>query len=196
MTVSVILAAGASQRMGKPKALLEINNTTFLQHIIHTYRQSRVEKIIVVLGSHAREIENMLSGMEVTVTLNDNYRAGQLSSILAGINAAENFHADAALLHPVDHPLVSVDVIHSLLDGFENSTQMIVLPVFKGKRGHPVLFSRKLFEELKNAPPEIRARSLVWSHQNSVLEIETKEPGVIIDIDTPEDYARLRQNTH
>ena len=190
MIIAIILAAGESQRMGSPKALLKINGKTFVRHIIDVYSTTNVEKIVIVIGAHAQEIKKELLGLNVTVAVNKNYNTGQLSSIITGIEVTKAFHPDGVLIHPVDHPLISAGVINSLVVKFNESPNLIVLPSFKGKRGHPVLFSTKLFDELKNAPLEIGARSVVWSHSNEVIEVETEEKGIILDIDTPGDYER------
>lgn len=191
MIVSLILAAGESIRMGTPKALLHINKKTFIRHIIDVYHRTSVEKIIVVLGAHAHEIEVELNGLDVTVVHNNGYRAGQLSSIIAGIAVAESFHAVGALLHPVDHPLISPTIITTLIQQFTINTTSIVLPVFHGTRGHPVVFPSSLFEDLRNASPEIGARSVVRLNQDNIVEVATDEEGVVFDIDTPEDYNHL-----
>ena len=192
--VAIILAAGASERMGVPKALLEIGSRTFIRHLVDVYRAAGVEKIVVVLRPDAAVIENELAGLDVTFVLNRHPEKGQLSSIVAGLEAARTFGPEGALIHPVDHPSVSTATINKLLEQYNQRRGLIVLPTCKGRRGHPVLFSSKLFDELMNARPDVGARSVVWAHRKDVTEVETAEEGVIRDIDTPHDYEHLQRH--
>ncbi len=196
MVAAIVLAAGESSRMGTPKALLRVGGKTFIRHIIDVLNSSEVEKIVVVLGANAEENRKELAGLDVTVANNPNYTAGQLSSVLKGIETVEPFSPDGILLQPVDNPMVNTEVINALVAKFSETSCPIALPTFKGKRGHPVLFSAKLFGELKNAPPDVGARSVVWSHAAEIVELETKDEGVICNIDTREDYENLQRNLH
>ncbi len=196
MVAAIVLAAGESSRMGTPKALLRVGGKTFIRHIIDVLNSSEVEKIVVVLGANAEENRKELAGLDVTVSNNPNYTAGQLSSVLKGIETVEPFSPDGILLQPVDNPMVNTEVINALVAKFSDVSCFIALPTFKGKRGHPVLFSANLFGELKNAPPDIGARSVVWSHAAEIVEVETKDEGVICNIDTREDYENLQRNLH
>ncbi len=92
---------------------------------------------------------------------------------------------------PVDHPRVSRDLIDQLIRRFAKSRPPIALPVHQGRRGHPVLFSREVFDEIKTAPDTVGARHVVWNHAEEVLEVETTDPGVTCDVDTPEEYSKL-----
>lgn len=191
---AIILAAGESRRMGTPKALLAIRGKSFLRHIVDVYQASKVENIIVVGRPDAAEIEKELHGLEVAIAVNKNPDAGQLSSVVVGLNAARSLKAAAILMHPVDHPDVSVGSVRKILDKFHQVQASIVVPTCRGTRGHPVLFSARLFDELEHAPPDIGVRAVVWAHQMEVVEVETGDRGVIRDIDTTEDYEDLRRN--
>ena len=196
MITAVILAAGASGRMGKQKALLTISGKSFIQHLVDVFLSSAVAKTIVVVGADADRIERQLAGSGVEIAFNENYAQAQLSSIVTGLKAAHAYHPDAVLFHPVDHPLIATALINTLVATFIEKSPTILLPTFNGRRGHPVLFSASLFAELKTASPDIGARSVVWSHAAEVLEVETNEEGIILDIDTPEDYEHLRRMMH
>ena len=145
MIGGIILAAGLSQRMGFPKALLPYplpdgSETTFLARLLDVMHRSRAEPIVVVLGHEADRIRNSLAAPPsgaVRVVLNERYREGMLTSILAGIDAIEESSAEGALLLPVDHPDITPEVVDLLIDRFEESPHPIVLPVFHGRRGHP-----------------------------------------------------------
>jgi molybdenum cofactor cytidylyltransferase len=191
MVTAIILAAGESGRMGTPKALLKIGDNTFIRHIIETYRSSNVQRTVVVLGAHAAEIQKDLSGLDVVVATNQDYAQGQLSSVIVGTGIAESLGSSAILIHPVDHAVVHSKTINDLVARFRETGSLVVVPSFEGKRGHPVLFSSRLFHELQNSPPDVGARFVVWSHAEDVVEVETDDKGVITDVDTPEQYERF-----
>jgi septum formation protein len=179
--------------MGSPKALLPLGNRTFLTHLIDVVEASRARPILVVLGHEAGRVAregglNARHGVEVLV--NPGYRAGMLSSILAGLRRLPQ-DTDGLLLFLVDHPRVSPSLVNRLIAQFDESRAPVVLPVFRGRRGHPVLFSRSVFSELAQAPPAVGARQVVWNHAAEVVEVPTEEPGVVEDIDTPERYREL-----
>jgi molybdenum cofactor cytidylyltransferase len=197
----IILAAGESRRMGFPKALLPYplpdgSETTFLRRLVDVMSRSRAEPIVVVLGHEAERIRRSLPGMPdgaVRVVVNSRYHEGMLTSILAGIQAIEESPAEGALLIPVDHPDVTPEIVDLLIDRFEQAPHPIVLPVFQGRRGHPVLFARSVFDEIRRAPESVGARQVVWDHQGDLLEVEVQEPGIGRDVDTPGDYRSLRE---
>ncbi len=194
MVFSIILAAGSSGRMGSPKALLEIGENTFLQHIIRILSDQNVENIIVVLGAHAEEIKPKIPILPVTVVINEQWKNGQLSSLIAGLNAIDESKTDGVLIWPVDHPLVSGIVIDELINAFENDNDKIIIPRYQGKRGHPVIFPKSLFDDLRSAPLDEGARSVVHRNEDLVYEVETSDEGVLLNIDTPEDYKKFIVN--
>jgi molybdenum cofactor cytidylyltransferase len=119
-----------------------------------------------------------------------------LTSIVAGLGAVgENPDVKGVLLLPVDHPDVTSAVVDLLIDRFAETPQPVILPVHNGRRGHPVLFSRTVFDELLRAPETVGARQVVWDHQNDLLEVEVSDPGIGRDVDTPEDYRSLRERS-
>jgi molybdenum cofactor cytidylyltransferase len=181
--------------MGRQKALLTINGKSFVRHLVDIFHRASVTQTVVVVGSGREAFVEHMSGTDVLVAVNERFEEGQLSSIVAGINAIEAFHPDAILVHPVDHPLISGALVDSIIAAFTETSAPVVLPVFKRRRGHPVLFSAAVFAELKSASPDVGARSVVWSHAAEVREVETNEEGVILDVDTPEDYTRLQKIT-
>jgi len=190
MIVAVILSAGESRRMGQPKALLPIGDTSFLERIVKSLQAAKVEKIIVVLGHNAGEIETKIGRLPVTIVVNPNYAQGQLSSLTAAIRTLPAENVDGILVHLVDHPFLSPDLVNRMIERFYESKKLIVVPRWKGRRGHPVIFSSRLFAELLSAPLDRGAKSVVHAHAADTLEIETDDEGVTFDIDTPEDYKR------
>jgi len=192
MIASVILAAGDSQRMGTPKALLRTGATTFVQQIVAAHREAHVSPIVVVVGAAADEIARELSGTSAKVVRNDHHHLGQLSSIHAGLRAISSAPVDGVLIHPVDHPGVRVETLTLLMKTFEQRHPDIVLPVFRGARGHPVVFASGLFAELLATPLDLGARALVRAHAGSTVEVVTVDEGVVLDIDTPAEYERFQ----
>ena len=190
MIVAVILSAGESSRMGKPKALLPVEGQTFIEKIVTVFRMTQVEKILVVLGRHVEEIRPKLTQLPVQVVVNEDYRKGQLSSLQAAIRALEGEDVDAILVHLVDHPFLDSGLVDQMIRRFRETKKLIVVPRYQDRRGHPVLFSSKLFPELLAASLDVGAKEVVRAHTSDTLEIETAAAGVVIDIDTPDEYRR------
>ncbi len=191
MIAAIILAAGESKRMRVPKALLKIGEKTFVQHLNDVFSASpQVQKIVVVLGAEHRKILKEMQWFKGVTTLNTDFKKGQLSSIITGINAIKKDKADGAFISPVDHPLISTQLIDTMIQTFYETRKLIVLPTHKGEHGHPVLFSSLLFPELSLAPQDAGARLVVHRHRDNIAEVETVEEGVLVNIDTPEDYQK------
>ena len=194
MIVAIVLSAGESSRMGNPKALLPIGGVSFIEEIVRALKETKIDRIIVVLGHHAEEIQKMIARLPVTFVVNRDYAKGQLSSLIVAIRslAAEKTteKVDGVLVHLVDHPFISPALVDHLIDRFYETKKLIVIPRYGGRRGHPVIFSSRLFPELLSAPLEKGAKVVVHAHRDETLEIETDFAGVTIDIDTPEEYRQ------
>lgn len=191
MIIAVVLSAGESSRMGRPKALLPIQGQKFIERIIRVIGQSRVGRTIVVLGHHADQLRGQIEHLPVEVVINPDYRSGQLSSLQVAIrHIRDDDRCDGMLVHLVDHPFIDVALVDALIESFFETKKMIVVPSYKGKRGHPVIFSRELFGELLNAPLDQGAKAVVNAHRQETLEIEWQDEGITLDIDTPELYRQ------
>jgi molybdenum cofactor cytidylyltransferase len=190
MVSGIILAAGESTRMGSPKALLKIGDKSFAQQIVDTLIASRVLDIVLVLGADAEPIQTQLNWFEGKTVINKEWEKGQLSSVLEGLRAVEQQDLHGVLVWPVDRPLASRHVVVGMLHQFWTKHKQIVVPIYKGRRGHPVLFGKDLFHDLESAPIDKGARKVLQDHPNDVLEYQTEEEGVVINIDSPEDYQR------
>ena len=154
MISGIILAAGASFRMGSPKALLKIKEKTFLRHMADVLYSARVTDIVIVLGSGADEIRGTLGWFTGKVTVNSSWEDGQITSLRSGLDEIASADIHGVIVCPVDRPLISQSLIVALMQGFWTSGKEIVVPVFNGVRGHPVIFARELFEELRAASSE------------------------------------------
>lgn len=177
--------------MGSSKPLLPIAESSFLARLLEEFQASKARPIVVVLGHQADRIRRKITFGEARTVLNESYRQGMLSSIRAGLRELSGEPIEGALICPVDHPRVSRALVDFLIRRFEETRRSIVLPVCEGRRGHPVLFSCELFEELLHAPDSVGARQVVWDHADDLLEVATDDPGALLDVDTPEDYRKL-----
>jgi molybdenum cofactor cytidylyltransferase len=192
MIVAVILSAGESSRMGRPKALLPIDGLRFIDKIVTALRLARIGKIMVVLGHNAEEMRQKISDLQVDLVINPDYKQGQLTSLRAAIRSIEARNdvdrVDGILVHLVDHPYINADLVNLMIERFYETKKLIVVPRYQSRRGHPVIFSRALFGELLAAPLDRGAKAVVHAHRDDTLEIDTNDEGAIIDIDTPEEY--------
>jgi molybdenum cofactor cytidylyltransferase len=185
MLAVAILAAGESRRMGQPKALLSYRGKTFAEHLVSATRHERVGLTRIVLGAQVGEIRSRLPLDPTWILENPNWRQGQLSSIQAVIRSLPG-ETEGLILCPVDHPLVSGFLVAQLIQEFDSTEKQIVLPTYRGKRGHPAIFRASLYNELLAASPEVGAREVVWAHPEGVAEVETDEEAVVLNLNDPE----------
>jgi molybdenum cofactor cytidylyltransferase len=190
LLAAVILSAGASSRMGRPKALLPYREGTFLEHLIEVTRHPRIGVTRVVLGAGAEMIQTIAKLDSSVVVLNTGWEQGQLSSICAGLRSLEGINTDGIVLCPIDHPLVSARLVSELVERFYEDKKAIVLPTYNGRRGHPAIFSKELYGELLAAPADQGARAVVWAHSADILEVPTGEEGVVLNLNDPEMLKR------
>jgi molybdenum cofactor cytidylyltransferase len=194
MIAAVVLSAGESSRMGRPKALLPVDGVRFIEKIVAALKSTQVGEIVAVLGHNADEMRQKIGDLPITIVVNPNYKQGQLSSLIAAINTIQSSKrsesVDGILVHLVDHPYINPDLVNSMIDRFHETKKLIVVPRYQGRRGHPVIFSSALFAELLAAPLDQGAKAVVKARRGDTLEIDTEDEGVIIDIDTPEEYQR------
>ena len=186
--------------MGSPKALVPYQGRPFLEHLLQITRHHRIGLRRVVLGAHAVAILDRLPLEPHEVVINHEWEKGQLSSIHAAIQSLP-FGPECAgrrtagmLLCLVDHPLVSAELVDRLIRVFYSSRKLIVVPTYQGKRGHPAIFSSRLYDELLAAPMEIGARAVVWAHKADVAEVPTDEEGVVLNLNDPETLSRVTGN--
>ena len=189
MISAIVLAAGKSERMGRPKALLPIRGRTFLQNILDAISRTSIEDTIVVLGHHRDQIERSLS--LPSVVFNPDYERGMITSFQAGIRKL-SWDTTGAFLFLVDHPLVESTTIESMIMNL--APNRIVLPTFERRRGHPVLFSSEVLEEILALGPSEGANIVVRKNPDRIIEVPVNAPGILVDIDTPEQFERLRKD--
>jgi CTP:molybdopterin cytidylyltransferase MocA len=183
--------------MGAPKALIPCRGRTFLEHLLDAARHPRISPVLVVLGPHADQIRKQVALDPASVVINPDWELGQLSSIQAAVRhlQAAPEETDGLMLFLVDHPLISAALVDRLVAEFYRSGRAIVLPTFQGRRGHPVIFARQLYDELLAAPLDKGARTVVWAHAKEVLEVPTEEEGVVMNLNDPETFRRALGGT-
>jgi molybdenum cofactor cytidylyltransferase len=183
----LILAAGESRRMGRPKALLPYRGATFLSAIVDTL-QPYCSPVIIVLGAHSQEILDAAGDAGIFVT-NKDYLLGQITSMQCGLRAAPP-ETEGVILSLVDHPAVTQSTIEALLSAVSES-ELVRIPRFDGRRGHPIWFSNQLIPEFLKLPPSTSAREVVDRHAGETRYVDVDDPGILADIDDPAAYARL-----
>jgi len=189
MLAAVILSGGASRRMGSPKALLTYQGRPFLEHLLDVARHPKIGVRRVVLGADAGPIVKEVNLAPEEVLVNEEWEKGQLSSIHVALRSLPP-NTDGILLLLIDHPLISSGLVGELIDSFYSSRKSIVLPVYNGRRGHPVIFSAALYEDLMKAPIETGARSVVWAHAGEVQVVQTNEEGCVLNLNDPDTLQR------
>jgi molybdenum cofactor cytidylyltransferase len=194
MISGIVLAGGRSSRMGRPKALLPIGSAgdTFFDRVTRTLLDAGIEDVVVVVGADADAIRDGARPRPgVRIVDNPDYEQGQLTSLLAGLRALDAAQATAALVTLIDVPLVSAATVRALIAVQHERSAPIVRPVSQGRHGHPVVFGRALFEELRRADPAQGAKPVVRAHAAEMIEVPIDDEGAFADIDTREDYERF-----
>lgn len=194
MIPAIILAAGKSTRMGRVKATLPLGGAdTFLTRLVRTFVQADVERVLVVLGHQASTLRGHLSaaGLNPDIVVNEEFEAGQLSSLLTGLNGVDRPEVEAVLLMLVDAPLVSSETVRAVVARYRATHAPIVRPVRGAEHGHPVLIDRSLFGAIRQADPAFGAKPIVRANVSPAGDVPVDDDGAFMDIDTPEDYERL-----
>jgi molybdenum cofactor cytidylyltransferase len=197
---AIILAAGKSTRMGEAKQLLRLGDGTVLGQTIENVRRSRMDEIVLVLGSSADAIRrqlpiSLLDGLKVVI--NPAYGQGIASSLRAGLSALDAQIA-AALIVLADQPFVrpeTLNQIAQLAHQHRSSRAQIVIPSYRGVRGNPVLLDRSVFAEVMALQGDVGCRAIFGSHTERILNFEVEDEGILLDIDNHEDYERLKGET-
>ena len=190
MLAAVILAAGASIRMGAPKAQIPYRGRTFLEHLLEVARHPRIELTRVVIGAGANELRDKIALDPSCIVFNPDWQKGQLSSIQAALRSLPPGKTEGVILFLVDQPLITAAVVGELIKKFDTGGKPIAIATYHGRRGHPVIFRSDLYEELLAAPLDIGARAVVWAHAKEILEVPTEEEGVVLNLNDPDTLKR------
>jgi molybdenum cofactor cytidylyltransferase len=194
----VILAAGASTRMGSPKALLTTpNGRSFVAAIVRALVAAEVRDIVVVTGadhdSVVQAVERDDPPIQPRFARNADPARGQLSSLWVGMDAAVQDDTAALLVTLVDVPLIDPATVTRVIEEWQRTRAPVVRPAIGDRHGHPVIFDRRVFGELRAAPLAAGAKTVVRGHAHEVVDVPVTDEGCLVDVDTPRDYAALRR---
>jgi molybdenum cofactor cytidylyltransferase len=191
MIVAMVLAAGQSRRMGTQKLLLPLQGKPMIAIVVDELLRSPVDEVFVVVGKDGDAVRQALAGRNVRFVTNTQPEEEMLQSVRCGL-AAMPPETVAAIVALGDQPGISSDVVAELVCSYHASEHGIVVPICGGKRGHPLLFSVRYREEVLTCHDGRGLRGLLDAHPDDVLEVEVGKPGVLEDIDWPEEYERAR----
>ncbi len=187
----VILSAGEGSRMGSiPKALLTLKGKTFVEIISHNLSLAGIDDIYIVIGYHSDVIKSHLSLKKETLLVNPAPEMGQLSSLHIAIKHMPS-EVSAIMVTLVDLPSIKLTTYSNLIKQWSIKPDMIYIPVCNGRKGHPVIFPKRVFLKLLNTPLENGARAVIRNNQDMVIKCEYDDPGIFTDIDTEEDYNKI-----
>lgn len=191
MISAILLAAGESKRMGRPKQLLEWQGKTLLHHSLESLINSAADDIILVLGHEADRIRETLPALAIKIVINPDYKQGMASSLRQGLLAMDP-GSEAFLVLLADQPGIGPEIINTLIRTFQQADPKwgIVRPVYRGLRGHPVLIGVRYLKEALQLQGDVGARQILMNHPGDILEIDVDQDAILKDIDTPEEYRR------
>ncbi len=184
----LILAAGASSRMGRPKALLKLGGTTFLERLLDTLGAS-CSPLVVVLGYDAEAIREG-TRRAARFVVNPDPARGQLSSMQCGLAVLPE-QVEGFMFTPVDYPAIEPATVERLAAGFRSAGCLVAVPRHDGRRGHPVCCAGALIPEFLALPPEEQARTVIHRHSGETAYVDVDDPGILLDVDDPAAYETL-----
>ena len=184
---AILLAAGQSKRMGSSKQLLLLSGKPFIRHCLDNLLEAGLQDIIVVLGPTGREIEPVISDLPVSIAWNPALKSDMADSVRIGLGALPK-HVAGVLVCLGDHPLVKAATIKEIITYCDTHPDKIIIPVFNGKKGHPTLFPRAVIEEIFTVST---LRDIIHRETERIALLDIFDPGVTVDIDTPEDFQRI-----
>lgn len=185
----LILAAGASSRIGAPKALLPFNDRTFVENLAGIFHDAGLAPIVVVLSHDRQEILAKLPPF-AAAAINQRPEGGQISSLRVGLGAL-SARGRAVLVGLVDQPTVAPETVSRLLEAWRASRAHAVVPRYLGERGHPVLLSRALYPAIFRAGGGATLRDVLEENAEDVVDLDLDDPRVLLNVNNPADYRRL-----
>ncbi len=194
MISAILLAAGESKRMGRPKQLLEWRGKTLLQHSLESLINSAADETILVLGHEADRIREALPALPTKIVINPDYRQGMASSLRQGLLAMDR-SSEAFLVLLADQPAIGPEIVNTIIRAFRQAdpARGIVRPMYRGRPGHPVLIGARYLQEALQLQGDVGARRILMNHPADILEIAVEQDVVLRDIDTPEEYQKYKK---
>lgn len=194
MICAIILAAGRSRRMGTQKLLLPIHGEPLIARVVDEVLASPVDRVFVVVGTDAADITAALAGRPGSMVCNPAAEGEMLSSVRCGLQALPP-DCDGVLVVLGDQPGIGRSVMAQLVDAFRTGRHGIVVPIYHGHRGHPLLFAMRYRDEILRTYDSLGLRGLLQTHPDEVCEVPIDLPGVLEDLDLPDDYLKAMSNT-
>jgi len=195
MISAIVLAAGASSRMGQAKAALPLGQTgeTVVARVVRTLLEGGVPNVVVVAGSHIDAVRGAMPRHESRARVIEHlgWEQGQLSSLLAGLDAIDDPLIEAAVVTLVDVPLVRSATVAEVIAAWRRTRAPIVRPAEGNRHGHPVIFDRSIFADLRSADPDTGAKAVFEIHRERILNVEVNDAGAFEDMDTPAEYKEV-----
>ena len=192
MIAAVVLAAGLSRRMGRPKLTLPWGNSTVIGQIVTILSQSGLDQILVVTGGAHDQIAFALAGQPAELVFNPLYELDDMAVSLQVGLAALDPPPDAVLVVLGDQPQIKIEVVRRLLEIYAEGSSRLVIPSYQKRRGHPWLIDRSLFAQLQSIKLPETMRAFLQRNQDQIEYLEVDDDSVLRDLDTPEDYDRER----
>lgn len=187
---AILLGAGESKRMGFDKLSLPWGRKTVFEHCFETLLQSEVQEWVVVLGAqNNKKIKKLCQGRKIKIVINPRSKRGMSTSIRKGLEAIPP-RSDGILIALGDQPFLKTRTINALIRAFVQGKGGIIIPSFRGRRGHPVIFHKKYKRELLNLKGDVGGRSIIERHPEDIRVVQVKSEGVVMDVDTWQDYKR------
>ncbi|MBA2467942.1 MAG: nucleotidyltransferase family protein [Chloroflexia bacterium] len=186
----IVLAAGMSRRLGHPKQLLDVGGKPLIRHVVERCLGSSLDAIWVVVGHEAEAVRQDLANLDIEIVVNPNYASGQASSLIAGLEAASSV-ADAVVIALGDQPLIAPEAIDRLVAARRMDRALVAMASYGDERGHPVLFGRELFDELRGIEGDQGGREVIRRHPGDVVLIPGGSAHVPLDVDTEDAYVLL-----
>jgi len=192
MIAAVVLAAGLSRRMGRPKMILPWGGTTVIGQVVQVLNQAGVDEIVVVTGGAHKQVESALTGLPARISFNPRFTEDEMIfSLKVGLSGLGD-QFEAALVALGDQPQVQPQVVKSILETFNQSAAPLIIPSYHLRRGHPWLVARSLWPSILDLEPGNTMRDAINQHAKQIYYLNVETPSVLRDLDTPDDYRRER----
>ncbi|HVP21456.1 MAG TPA: nucleotidyltransferase family protein [Anaerolineaceae bacterium] len=192
---AIVLAAGLSVRMGRPKMLLPWGDKSVIQAVVDTLIESGIEKILVVTGAVHEQIGRLLEGYPVELVFNPRFQDGEMLHSLQSALTHLDPEVEGFFIVLGDQPQLLRSTVISLMQEFDAHPARLIIPSFQMHRGHPWLIHRTLWEELVALQPPYTLRDILQKHAGEIHYVNLDTPSILADLDTPEDYQKYRPET-
>ena len=187
---AIILSAGFSTRMGRFKPLLPLGDETVIERVISIFQEAGVSDVRIVVGHRMEALIPVIERTNASVVINCNYPAGMFSSVQAGVNSIPR-DSEAFFIHPVDMPMVYPSTITKMIDRYDTHSGTIIYPCYRGIRGHPPLVPNRFSGAIVRANVSGRLSDVLAHFSKDSMELEVKDPNILIDMNQPRDYAAM-----